>query len=142
MPLGATLKADKYYYITMSNVFSKINVLEQKHRAFITLVIKPLLSLIVFLSVGYYTLWLSANYVRSEKFSQFIERVEKDAQSREESTKNRFEITQSKLEIIINQQTSFNEQLKTFNTVMSNIQKQHDNLEERILYLERNNKNY
>lgn len=126
----------------MSSVFNKISTLEQKHRTFITLVIKPLLSLIVFLSVGYYTLWLSANYVRHDIFSQYVQKVEKDAEIKEENTKNRFEVTQSKLEIIINQQTAFNEQLKTINTMLSNVQKQYESLEERILYLERNNKNY
>jgi len=126
----------------MPNIVSKINLLEEKHRTFITLVIKPLLSLIVFLSVGYYTMWLSTNYVRQDKFAEFVNKQFSSDERQDEAAKARFETTQAKLELIINQQIAFNEQLKTFNQMMTSYQKQYDNLQERILYLERNQKSY
>ena len=124
----------------MSNVFSKFSELESKHKAFINLVLKPLLSLIVFLSIGYYTMWLSTNYVRQDQFLKLIDTQNEKFFQQENKTKNQFDNVQNKLEIIINQQTIFNEQIKTFNTLLANYQKQYDNLYERVLYLERTRK--
>ena len=121
----------------MPNFVNKFNEIEEKHRAFISLVIKPLMTLIVFLSVGYYTMWLSTNYVRQENFSKFIEKQNVADEQQDEQSKNRFEIIQSKLETIINQQVAYNEQIKTINSLLSTYQKQHDTLNERLLYLER-----
>jgi hypothetical protein len=122
-----------------SNTFEKFNQFETKHRAFINLIIKPLLTLIAFLSIGYYTMWLSANYVRQDKFQSYIEKQISEDTKQDELSKSRFDVTQSKLEIIINQQTIFNEQLKTYNTMMASYQKQLDLVNERLLYLERKN---
>lgn len=121
----------------MPNSMDKFNDFENKHRAFINLVIKPLLTLIAFLSMGYYTMWLSANYVRQDKFSSYVEKQLAFDKQQDELLKNRFEITQTKLETIINQQTIFNEQLKTFNTLTASYQKQIDSLNDRLIYLER-----
>lgn len=121
----------------MPNIVNKFNQIEEKHRAFINLVIKPLMSLIVFLSVGYYTMWLSTNYVRQETFSTFIDKQYLSDEQQDSQSKARFEIIQSKLETIINQQVAYNEQIKTINSLLSNYQKQHDGLNERLLYLER-----
>lgn len=126
----------------MPNIVNKFSILEEKHRAFITLVIKPLLSLIVFLSIGYYTMWLSTNYVRQDKFVEFIDKQSSSDKQQDDAAKARFEATQAKLELIINQQVSFNEQLKTFNQLMTSYQKNYDSLQERILYLERSQKSY
>lgn len=122
----------------MPNIVNKFNQIEEKHRAFINLVIKPLMTLIVFLSVGYYTMWLSTNYVRQETFSTFIEKQYSSDEQQDEKSKARFEIIQSKLETIINQQVAYNEQIKTINSLLSNYQKQQEGLNERLLYLERN----
>jgi hypothetical protein len=121
----------------MGNSMDKFNDFENKHRAFINLIIKPLLTLVAFLSMGYYTMWLSTNYVRQDKFSTYIEKQMSFDKQQDDVLKSRFDLTQSKLEIIITQQTIFNEQLKTYNTMMASYQKQLDSLNDRIIYLER-----
>jgi hypothetical protein len=126
----------------MPNILDKFNNLEEKHRAFINLIVKPLMTLIVFLSVGYYTLWLSTNYVKQNKFYEFVNRQIESDEKQDETAKARFEIVQTKLETIINQQTSFTEQMKTFNTMMGAYQKQFDLLQDRVLYLERSQRTY
>lgn len=123
----------------MPNFIDKFNDLEEKHRSFINLIIKPLMTLIVFLSVGYYTLWLSTNYVKQDKFYDFVNRQIESDKEQDETSKVRFEIVQAKLETIINQQTSFTEQMKTYNALMGSYQKQFDSLQDRVLYLERKN---
>lgn len=126
----------------MPNFISKFNILEEKHRAFINLIIKPLMSLIIFLSVGYYTMWLSTNYVRQDKFFDFVEKQTKADEQQDDSSKARFEVTQTKLETIINQQVAYTEQIKTLNAMLLSYQKQVDELNDRILYLERNQRLY
>jgi hypothetical protein len=121
----------------MIDSMDKFNEFENKHRAFINLIIKPLLTLIAFLSMGYYTMWLSTNYVRQDKFSAYIEKQIQFDKQQDELSKSRFDITQTKLEAIITQQTIFNEQLKTFNNLSASYQKQLDSLNDRIIYLER-----
>jgi hypothetical protein len=126
----------------MPNFISKFNILEEKHRAFINLIIKPLMSVIVFLSVGYYTMWLSTNYVRQDKFFEFVEKQTKADEQQDDASKARFEVTQTKLETIINQQVAYTEQIKTLNSMLLSYQKQVDELNDRILYLERNQRLY
>ena len=99
------------------------------------------MGLIAFLSVGYYTMWLSTNYVRQDKFSNYVEKQLLSDKQQDDAAKARFELTQTKLETIINQQIVFNEQLKTYNTIMTSHQKQLDHLNDRVLYLERRGKN-
>lgn len=123
----------------MANTMDRFNDFENKHRAFINLIIKPLLTLVAFLSMGYYTMWLSTNYVRQDKFSMYIEKQISMDRQQDDVYKTRFDLTQSKLEIIITQQTIFNEQLKTYNTLMASYQKQLDSINDRIIYLERKN---
>lgn len=125
----------------MPNIVNKFNQIEEKHRAFINLVIKPLMSLIVFLSVGYYTMWLSTNYVRQSSFYDFVQKQIASDEQQDEQSKNRFEVIQSKLEVIINQQVAYNEQIKTINSLLTTQQKQYDMINERLLYLERTSKN-
>lgn len=115
----------------------KFNEFENKHRAFINLILKPLLILGATLSMGYYTTWLSANYVHQDKFSNYIEKQIVFDKQQDEILKNRFDLTQTKLEVIITQQTIFNEQLKTYNTMMTAYQRQLELLNDRIVYLER-----
>jgi hypothetical protein len=118
----------------------KLTTFEDKHRPFFNLIIRPMLMLIVFLAVGYYTMWMSTNYVKADKFVIYSERQIKADREQDEITKNRFEITQSKLDVVINNQTVFTEQLKAYNQVMGSYQKQMDSFNERIIYLERVNR--
>lgn len=115
----------------------KLNFFEQKHRPFINLIIKPLLTVTVFLAVGYYTMWMSTTYVKQDKFSEYMKQQIELDKKQDEVLKNRFEVTQGKLEIIINNQTSFTEQLKAYNQLLGGFQKQLDNLDSRLTYLER-----
>lgn len=83
-------------------------------------------------------MWMSTNYVRSDKFSQYVEKQIQSDKAQDEILKNRFEITQTKLETIINQQIAYTEQLKAYNQLLSNFQKQVDSIDNRLMYLERN----
>jgi hypothetical protein len=99
--------------------------------------LKPIIMLIAFIVFGYATTWLSINFVKQDKFAEFVQKqIETDKQQGEQQ-QSRWEITQQKLETIINQQTSYSEQLKAYNQIMLSIQKQVDNLDERLKYIER-----
>lgn len=117
-------------HISAPDVFDKLSLFEEKHRSFINLIIKPLVAGIIFLCIGYYTSWLSSNYVKKELFENYIEKQEKLYDSQ-------FQITNSKLETIIAQQITFSEQFKTLNLQIASTQKNLDNINERITYLER-----
>jgi hypothetical protein len=117
----------------------KLNFFEQKHRPFINLIVKPLLTITIFLAIGYYTMWMTANYVKQDKFLTYTEKQIQNDKQQDEITKSRWEITQTKLETIINQQVSFTEQLKSYNQVLTIQQKQLDNINDRLLFLERRN---
>ena len=113
------------------NIVNKLEDFENKHKAFINLFIKPFSTLLVFLAIGYYTMWMSTNYVKQEKFNLFVEKQEQLIQSN-------FEITRTQLQTILTQQTTFTEQLKAYNIQIINLQKTVDTLSERVTYLERN----
>lgn len=115
----------------------KLNFFEQKHRPFINLIIKPLLTVSIFLAVGYYTMWMSTTYVKQDKFTDYLKQQIELDKKQDEVLKNRFEITQSKLEVIINNQVSFTEQLKAYNQLLSNFQRQLDGVNDRVTYIER-----
>ena len=110
--------------------FDKLSFFEEKHRSFINLFLKPLIAALAFLCIGYYTSWLSSNYVKKELFEKYIEKQDKLYESR-------FEITNTKLETIIAQQISFSEQFKLLNLQISSTQKNLDSINERITYIER-----
>lgn len=112
------------------NIVDKLENFENKHRAFINLFIKPFGTLLIFLAIGYYTMWMSTNYVKQEKFNLFIEKQEQLIQSN-------FEVTRTQLQTILTQQTTFTEQLKAYNMQIINLQKASDSLSERVTYLER-----
>jgi hypothetical protein len=122
-----------------TNVFNKLEEFESKHRAFFNLILKPILTIMIFLSVGYYTMWLSSNYVETNRFEKFLENSKIEDEKTEQFLKSRFELTQTKLETIINQQVAYTEQLKAYNQLLSTFQKQVDSLDQRIMYLERRN---
>jgi hypothetical protein len=121
------------------SIVDKLVVFELTHRAFLNVVFKPLLTVMVFLAMGYYTMWLSTNYVKADKFTAYVEKQIQSDKVQDEILKTRFEITQTKLETIINQQTAYTEQLKAYNQVLSNFQKQVDSIDSRLVYLERRN---
>ena len=98
---------------------------------------KPLVMLIIALVFGYVTMWLSSNFVRQDKFAAYVEKQLEGDKKQDQDAKTRFEITQSKLETIINQQVSYTEQLKAYNQIMIGIQKQVDNIDERVKFIER-----
>lgn len=122
------------------SLVDKMTDFEGKHRPFINLIIRPLLMIVIFLAVGYYTMWMSTNYVKQDKFVDFLKMQQETDKRQDENDKIRFEATQAKLETIINNQTAFTEQLKAYNQLMANYQKQLDTQNERIMWLERKNK--
>ena len=124
-----------------NNIFNKLEVFEHTHRPFLNLVLKPVLTIMIFLSVGYYTLWLSSNYVQLNKFEVFINEKKIEDEKTEQFLKSKFDVTQTKLETIINQQIAYTEQLKAYNQLLSTFQKQVDSLDQRIMYLERQKNN-
>ena len=121
-----------------NNIIDFLNHFEHKHRAFISLILRPLFMLLMFLSVGYYTMWLSSTYVKQTQLAQYIEKQDTEDAKQDELAKTRFEVVQTKLDSLINQQTIYTEQLKAYNQLLGNQQKQMDSLNERVTYLERN----
>lgn len=121
------------------NFIDFMNTFETKHKAFINLIVRPLFMLLIFLSIGYYTMWLSQNYVRQESFLAYLEKQSVNDNKQDDVYKNRFEVTQSKLDSIIGQQVAYTEQLKAYNALLINYQKQLDNINDRLIYLERSN---
>jgi len=113
-----------------TSFIDKLEIFESKHRAFINLFVKPVGSLLIFLAIGYYTMWMSANYVKQEKFNLYVEK-------QDQVTQSNFEITRNQLQTIINQQITFTEQLKAYNMQMNNYQRSLDNVSERVTFLER-----
>lgn len=101
--------------------------------------IKPAVMMVAFMMFSYATLWMGQHYVTNEKFGQYVERQLKSDERQDEEAKRRFEITQAKLETIINQQVSYTEQLKAYNQILISVQKQVDNIDSRVIYLERVN---
>jgi hypothetical protein len=102
-----------------------------KHPTMFSLVVKSIFGIIVFLSFGYYTLWLSTNYVKKDTFDSFISKQEQLFEAR-------FQITQGKLENILNQQIITAEQFKNLNIILNSQQKSLDSLNERLTFIERN----
>jgi hypothetical protein len=100
--------------------------------------IKPAIMLVAFMMFSYTTLWMSQHYVTNEKFGEYVKAQVESDKRQDEQAEKRFEITQAKLETIINQQVSYSEQLKAYNTIMVSMQKQLDNIDNRVIYLERN----
>ena len=98
---------------------------------------KPIIMLIVLVFFGYFTMWMSINYVKQDKFTEYVEKQMSQDTQQDKVSKERFDVIQAKLEIIITQQVSYTEQLKAYNQVMLGIQKQVDSLDDRVKYIER-----
>jgi hypothetical protein len=81
---------------------------------------------------------MGQHYVTNEKFGEYV-KAQLDSDKRQDlEAQRRFEVTQAKLETIINQQVSYTEQLKAYSQIMVGMQKQLDNIDNRVIYLERN----
>jgi DNA/RNA endonuclease YhcR with UshA esterase domain len=119
-----------------------LNYLEEpekpaKINQLLILLAKPALTLISFIVFGYFTMWMSLNYVRQDKFLEYIKQQTAENQLQDKTATERFNVVQLKLETIINQQVSYTEQLKAYNQIMLNIQRQVDSLDDRVKYIER-----
>jgi hypothetical protein len=130
----------KYLYSMSNNNKNPINSqddyqdflprIARVHSSVLPSIIKSILAFIAFLGVGYYTLWMSANYVKKESF-------EKYSQKQDDLLETKFGIIQTKLENILNQQLIATEQFKSFNIILQTQQKSIDIMNERITFLER-----
>jgi Tfp pilus assembly PilM family ATPase len=131
-------KKDKYLK-HMFNPIDPITHLDSKDSktSWREYLIKPAIMLVGFIAIGYATTWLSVNFVKQDRFAEFVQKQIESDKKLEEQQQNRWELTQQKLETIINQQTAYTEQLKAYNQVMLGIQKQVDNLDDRVKYIER-----
>jgi septal ring factor EnvC (AmiA/AmiB activator) len=99
--------------------------------------IKPLVMVVLFVLFSYATLWMGQHYVTQDKFAVYVEKqIEADKLSAREAEK-RFELTQQKLETIINNQSIFSEDLKHINQTEAGLDKRIDNLDQRLIYVER-----
>lgn len=99
--------------------------------------IKPAVMVFFFVIFSYITLWMGQHFVTQDKFSLYVEKqIESEKTAAIESTK-RFEVTQAKLETIINNQSIFSEDLKHINQTEAGIDKRMDNLDQRLIYIER-----
>lgn len=104
--------------------------------------LKPIIILTVLILFGYFTMWMSLNYVRQDQFIEYVQKQMEQDKQQDSIAKERFDVTQTKLETIINQQVSYTEQLKAYNQVMLGIQKQVDSLDDRVKYIERSDRAY
>jgi hypothetical protein len=118
------------------NPFS--NVPEHKSDKWYGAYVKPVVMLIAFMMFSYATLWMGQHYVTNEKFGEYVKTQVESDKRQDGDAQKRFEITQAKLETIINQQVSYTEQLKAYSQIMMGMQKQLDNIDSRVIYLERN----
>lgn len=101
------------------------------HPSIMVPLIKPFFMFIVFLAIGYYTLWMSANYVRRDAFESY-------AAKQDQLLNSRFDLIQNRLESILNQQIVTSEQFKNLNLILNTQQKSLDTLNDRLTFLERN----
>jgi len=101
------------------------------------ILIKPAIMVFCFVVFSYFTLWMGQHFVTQDKFALYVEKqIENDKISASESAK-RFEVTQQKLETIINNQSIFSEDLKHINQTEAGLDKRMDNLDNRLIYIER-----
>jgi hypothetical protein len=119
------------------NPISSLDSSKDKNKTWIEYFSKPFVLLVVSILFGYVTMWMSINYVKQDKFSEYVKKQLESDKTQDEILKNRYDVTQTKLETIINQQISYTEQLKAYNQLLLGIQKQVDNLDDRVKYIER-----
>jgi hypothetical protein len=100
------------------------------HPSILSTITKAALGFIAFLGIGYYTLWMSANYVKRETFENY-------AQKQDDLFESKFGLIQNRLESILNQQIIATEQFKNLNLILATQQKSIDITNERLTFLER-----
>lgn len=113
-----------------NNDTDKNNIISKLDPDILSTVLKSAIGFIAFICVGYYTLWLSSNYVKKETFDSYITK-------QDQQMSLRFDQIQNRLEVILNQQIITTEQFKNLNLILSTQQKSLDNLNDRLTYLER-----
>jgi hypothetical protein len=101
------------------------------HPSIIAPLLKPFFMFILFLAIGYYTLWMSANYVKRDAFEAYTTK-------QDQLLNSRFDLIQNRLESILNQQIVTSEQFKNLNLILNTQQKSLDTLNDRLTFLERN----
>lgn len=99
--------------------------------------LKPIIILFVIIVLGYVTMWMSLNYVKQDQFTAYVEQQIETNKKQDAVYLQRFDMTQSKLETIIHQQVAYGEQLKAYNQLMLGVQKQVDDIDDRVKYMER-----
>lgn len=102
-----------------------------------TIFIKPAVMVVAFMMFSYATLWMGQHYVTQDKFAVYVEKQIETDKILAEQAQKRFEVTQEKLETIINNQSIFSEDLKHINQTEAGLDKRLDNLDQRLIYLER-----
>jgi hypothetical protein len=113
---------------------------KSKDASWLTYFFKPIMSLLGIVVIGYFTMWMSLNYVKQDKFAEYVEKQMLQDSQQDKVSKERFDLIQAKLETIITQQVSYTEQLKAYNQIMLGIQKQVDSLDDRVKYIERSDR--
>lgn len=113
---------------------------KSKDASWLSYFFKPLMSLVGIVVIGYFTMWMSLNYVKQDKFAEYVEKQMNQDLQQDKLSKERFDVIQAKLETIITQQVSYTEQLKAYNQIMLGIQKQVDSLDDRVKYIERSDR--
>ena len=140
------LSGDKYYKILVMNIdpLNPLSHLDSSIKndkgGWLNYFLKPAIMLVLALIFGYGTMWLSTNFVKQDKFAAYVDKQIASDEKQDENAKIRFDATQQKLEQIITQQVSYSEQLKAYNQVMIGIQKQVDNIDDRVKFIERSDK--
>lgn len=117
------------------NPFS--NVPDPKSDKWYVAYVKPAVMLVAFMMFSYATLWMGQHYVTQDKFSVYVEKQIEHEKIAAQEAEKRFEVTQDKLETIINNQGIFSEDLKHINQTQAALDKRLDNMDNRIIYLER-----
>ena len=92
---------------------------------------------ILFVLFSYATLWMGQHFVTQDKFALYVEKQIESEKAISAESSRRFELTQTKLETIINNQSIFTEDLKHINQTEAGLDKRMDNLDNRIIFLER-----
>jgi hypothetical protein len=116
---------------SQDNLVEVIPNIAKIHPSIMIQLIKPFFMFIVFLAIGYYTLWMSANYVKRDAFESYTAK-------QDQLLNSRFDLIQNRLESILNQQIVTSEQFKNLNLILNSQQKSLDTLNDRLTFLERN----
>lgn len=131
----------------MSNTYSpepgsdqfieKLNFFEQKHRPFINLIIKPLLTLLLFLSIGYYSMYMSTTYVKQDKFNEYVKVQSDDAKTRGLTDQLSNEKIMGKLEEILKNEAHYDSTLEYYGKTLTALHESDVKMSDRLFQDER-----